>query len=63
VSDLVFEITDTDLQGVAVTLRRLERFWMRVGDILEASGHLGDLSCCRWPRAATMSRYRAVNRW
>jgi DNA-binding MarR family transcriptional regulator len=26
-------ITDGDLQGVAVTLRRLERFWIRASDI------------------------------
>jgi hypothetical protein len=26
-------ITDTDLQSVVVTLRRLERFWMRASDI------------------------------
>jgi DNA-binding MarR family transcriptional regulator len=26
-------ITDTDLQGVAVTLRRLERFWIRASDL------------------------------
>src|SRR6266852_6239326 len=26
-------ITDTDLQGVAVTLSRLERFWMRASDL------------------------------
>jgi DNA-binding MarR family transcriptional regulator len=28
-------ITDTDLQGVAVTLSRLERFWMRASDLLQ----------------------------
>jgi DNA-binding MarR family transcriptional regulator len=28
------QITDADLQGVAVTLRRLERFWMRASDPL-----------------------------
>ena len=27
------QITDADLQSVATTLRRLERFWMRAGDI------------------------------
>ena len=27
------QITDGDLQSVATTLRRLERFWMRAGDI------------------------------
>jgi DNA-binding MarR family transcriptional regulator len=26
-------ITDSDLQGVALTLRRLERFWIRVSDV------------------------------
>jgi DNA-binding MarR family transcriptional regulator len=26
-------ITDADLQGVAVTLRRLERFWIRASDL------------------------------
>jgi DNA-binding MarR family transcriptional regulator len=31
-------ITDADLQGVAVTLRRLERFWMRASDPLQAPG-------------------------
>jgi DNA-binding MarR family transcriptional regulator len=28
------QITDAELQGVAVTLRRLERFWMRASDPL-----------------------------
>ena len=28
-------ITDTDLQGVVVTLSRLERFWMRASDLLQ----------------------------
>ena len=27
------QITDADLQGVAVTLRRLERFWIGVSDV------------------------------
>ena len=31
-------ITDADLQGVAVTLSRLERFWMRASDLLQRSG-------------------------
>ncbi len=31
-------ITDTDLQGVAVTLSRLERFWMRASDLLQQPG-------------------------
>ena len=31
-------ITDTDLQGVAVTLHRLERFWMRASDPLQGTG-------------------------
>jgi DNA-binding MarR family transcriptional regulator len=31
-------ITDADLQGVVVTLHRLERFWMRVGDPLQGPG-------------------------
>jgi DNA-binding MarR family transcriptional regulator len=31
-------ITDTDLQGVVVTLRRLERFWMRASDPLQGPG-------------------------
>jgi DNA-binding MarR family transcriptional regulator len=31
-------ITDADLQGVAVTLRRLERFWMRASDPLQGPG-------------------------
>jgi DNA-binding MarR family transcriptional regulator len=31
-------ITDTDLQGVAVTLRRLERFWIRASDISQQPG-------------------------
>ena len=31
-------ITDTDLQGVVVTLRRLERFWMRAGDPMQRPG-------------------------
>jgi len=30
-------ITDADLQGVVVTLRRLERFWMRASDISQQS--------------------------
>jgi DNA-binding MarR family transcriptional regulator len=32
------QITDADLQGVAVTLRRLERFWMRASDPLQGPG-------------------------
>jgi hypothetical protein len=31
-------ITDDDLQGVVVTLRRLERFWMRASDPLQGPG-------------------------
>src|ERR1700730_16229949 len=31
-------ITDADLQGVAVTLRRLERFWMGASDPLQRPG-------------------------
>ncbi len=31
-------ITDADLQGVAVTLGRLERFWMRASDLLQGPG-------------------------
>jgi DNA-binding MarR family transcriptional regulator len=31
-------ITDTDLQGVVVTLSRLERFWMRASDLLQRPG-------------------------
>ncbi len=31
-------ITDADLEGVVVTLRRLERFWMRASDLLQRAG-------------------------
>ncbi len=31
-------ISDTDLEGVVVTLRRLERFWMRAGDPMQRPG-------------------------
>src|SRR5467141_2378012 len=31
-------ITENDLQGVVVTLRRLERFWMRASDLLQRPG-------------------------
>ena len=31
-------ITETDLQGVAVTLHRLERFWKRASDISQQPG-------------------------
>ena len=31
-------ITDADLQGAVVILRRLERFWMRAGDPLQRPG-------------------------
>jgi DNA-binding MarR family transcriptional regulator len=31
-------ISDGDLQGVAVTLRRLERFWIRASDISQEPG-------------------------
>jgi DNA-binding MarR family transcriptional regulator len=31
-------ITETDLQGVAMTLGRLERFWMRASDLLQQPG-------------------------
>jgi DNA-binding MarR family transcriptional regulator len=34
-------ITDTDLQGVLVTLRRLEGFWMRTSDLLQGPGQFG----------------------
>ena len=33
-------ITDTDLQGVVVTLRRLERFWMRASDPMQRPGQV-----------------------
>jgi len=32
-------ITEGDLQGVVVTLRRLERFWMRASDLLQRPGN------------------------
>ena len=32
------QITDADLQGVAVTLRRLERFWIWASDLLQRPG-------------------------
>jgi DNA-binding MarR family transcriptional regulator len=31
-------ITDADLQGVVVTLHRLEQFWMRASDLLQRPG-------------------------
>src|ERR1700681_2268712 len=31
-------ITDTDLQGVVTTLRRLERFWIRASDLVQRPG-------------------------
>ena len=31
-------ITDSDLQSVVVTLRRLERFWIRASDLLQRPG-------------------------
>src|SRR5436853_870664 len=31
-------ITDADLRGVALTLGRLERFWMRASDLLQRPG-------------------------
>src|SRR6266446_6307211 len=31
-------ISDTDLEGVVVTLRRLERFWIRASDLLQRPG-------------------------
>ena len=31
-------ITDADLQGVVVTLSRLERFWMRASDLVQRPG-------------------------
>ena len=31
-------ITNADLEGVVVTLRRLERFWIRAGDLLQQPG-------------------------
>ncbi len=33
-------ITDGDLQGVAVTLRQLERFWIRASDISQQPGQI-----------------------
>jgi hypothetical protein len=32
-------ITDADLQGVVVTLHRLERFWILASDISQQPGH------------------------
>jgi DNA-binding MarR family transcriptional regulator len=32
------KITDADLQGVVVTLSRLERFWMRASDLVQRPG-------------------------
>jgi hypothetical protein len=32
------EITDVDLQGVGVTLRRLEQFWIRASDLSQRPG-------------------------
>jgi DNA-binding MarR family transcriptional regulator len=32
------EITDADLQGVGVTLRRLEQFWIRASDLSQRPG-------------------------
>ena len=34
-------ITEADLQNVAVTLRRLERFWIRAGDLVQRPGQYG----------------------
>jgi hypothetical protein len=31
------DITETDLKEIAVTLRRLERFWMRAADLASRS--------------------------
>jgi hypothetical protein len=31
-------ITDEDLQAATVTLRRLERFWIRAGDLVQRPG-------------------------
>jgi hypothetical protein len=31
-------LTGEDLQSVIVTLRRLERFWIRAGDIVQRPG-------------------------
>src|SRR5918911_2904147 len=31
-------ITDSDLQGVVTTLRRLERFWIRASDLVQRPG-------------------------
>ena len=31
-------ITNADLEGVVVTLRRLERFWIRASDLLQRPG-------------------------
>jgi len=31
-------ITESDLQGVVTTLRRLERFWIRASDLVQRPG-------------------------
>jgi len=31
-------VTDGDLDSVIVTLRRLERFWVRAGDLVQRPG-------------------------
>jgi len=31
-------VTDADLQSATVTLRRLERFWLRAGDLMQRPG-------------------------
>jgi hypothetical protein len=33
-------ITDSDLNGLITTLRRLERFWMQVSDPFESRGQV-----------------------
>ena len=38
ITDSQTTITDTDLQGAAVTLHRLERFWIRASNISQQPG-------------------------
>ena len=33
-------VTETDLEAVAMTLRRLERFWMHTGDLAGTRGEV-----------------------
>jgi hypothetical protein len=55
-------ITDADLHGVAVTLRRLEQFWIRASDPLQGPGQFAANSTLLAEAATVVSQSIKPNR-